>query len=111
MIPSIPRPVDFDVSPHTGFLPAELPLEVLPDPYYAKWEAVVANLQALLLSRRLRGVVDRLPVLSTERLRGDGERRRAYSVLAFMAHSYIWGGDRPSEVGALLMASVLRSRG
>ncbi|KAI9823748.1 MAG: hypothetical protein M1832_002305 [Thelocarpon impressellum] len=97
MIPSIPRLSDYDISPHTGFIPSELPLEVLPDTYYAKWEAVVANLQALLLSKRLRGVVDSLPVLSTDRLQGDAEWRRAYTILAFLAHSYIWGGDSPSE--------------
>ena len=98
MIPPIPLLCDYEISPHYGFLPMELPLKVLPDPYYNRWDAVIGNLQALLLSRRLRGVVDRLPVLSTSRLQHPAEWRRAYHVLAFMTHAYIWGGDKPEEV-------------
>lgn len=98
MIPPIPLLGDYEISPYYGFLPKELPLEVLPDPYYTSWEAVLRNLQALLLSRRLRGVVHRLPVLSTSRLQHPAEWRRAYHVLAFMTHAYIWGGDKPEEV-------------
>ncbi len=76
----------------------ELPLEVLPDPYYNQWEAIVANLQALLLSKRLRAVIRNTPVLSTSRLQNLAEWRRAYVLLSFMAHAYIWGGDVPEEV-------------
>ncbi|KDN63909.1 putative indoleamine 2,3-dioxygenase [Colletotrichum sublineola] len=97
MLPPIPVLSDYGISPTHGFLPDVLPLTRLPDPYYNKWEAVVANLQALVLSRRLRPVVDRLPVLSTIGLEHDAEWRRAYSLLCFMAHAYIWGGDEPCE--------------
>lgn len=99
MLPPLPVLSDYGISPDYGFLPPELPLERLPDPYYNKWEAVVANLQGLILSKRLRGVIERLPVLSTAGLEHDSEWRRAYSLLCFMAHGYIWGGDSPSEVG------------
>jgi len=98
MIPPVPILEDYGMSPEHGFLPIELPLEVLPDPYYRRWEAVVGNLQALILSRRLRGVVDGMPVLSTWRLQRRAELRRAYNLLAFMTHAYIWGGDKPAEV-------------
>lgn len=98
MLPPVPVLSDYGISPKYGFLPAELPLERLPDPYYNKWEAIVANLQGLILSKRLRGVIDRLPVLSTAGLEHDSEWRRAYSLLCFMAHGYIWAGDIPSEV-------------
>ncbi|KKP04617.1 indoleamine 2,3-dioxygenase [Trichoderma harzianum] len=97
MLPPIPVLADYGISPTHGFLPSTLPLTRLPDPYYNKWEAIVANLQALILSRRLRGVIDRLPVLSTVGLEHDAEWRRAYSLLCFMAHGYIWGGDSPSD--------------
>ncbi|KAH6690286.1 indoleamine 2,3-dioxygenase [Plectosphaerella plurivora] len=97
MIPPIPDLADYGISPTHGFLPDVLPLARLPDPYYNKWEAIAANLQALVLSRRLRGVVDRLPVLSTVGLEHEAEWRRAYSLLCFMAHGYIWGGDEPCE--------------
>lgn len=97
MLPPIPSLADYSVSPNHGFLPDTLPLARLPDPYYNKWEAVVANLQALILSRRLRPVVERLPVLSTIGLEHDAEWRRAYSLLCFIAHGYIWAGDTPSD--------------
>lgn len=98
MLPPVPSLADYGISPDYGFLSPEPPLETLPDLYYAKWEAVVANLQPLLLSKRIRQVVDRLPILSTEHLHTDAEWRRAYVVLVFMLHSYVWGGERPAEV-------------
>jgi indoleamine 2,3-dioxygenase len=98
MLPPVPSLAAYGISPEQGFLSPEPPLECLPDLYYAKWEAVVANLQPLLLSKRIRPVVDRLPILSTEHLHTDAEWRRAYVVLVFMLHSYVWGGDRPAEV-------------
>ncbi|KAF1814828.1 Indoleamine 2,3-dioxygenase [Eremomyces bilateralis CBS 781.70] len=98
MQPSIPRLRNYDVSPINGFLPTEPPLEVLPNAYYAPWENLIRNLQALILTRRLRGMVDKLPVLSTEHLQTEEEWRRAYSVLAILTHAYVWGGDRPLDV-------------
>ncbi|KAL8934764.1 MAG: hypothetical protein Q9211_005061 [Gyalolechia sp. 1 TL-2023] len=97
MIPAIPRLEDYGISPQHGFLPTELPLQVLPDPYYSQWEAIVSNLQALLLSRRLKGVVHQLPVLSTSRLQQPAEWRRAYVVLSFITHAHIWGAGKPEE--------------
>lgn len=99
MIPPIPVLADYGISPDHGFLPPEPPLDIIPDPYYAKWEAIVSNLQALVLSKRLRQTIDNLPVLSTSYLHSDAEWRRAYVVLVFMLHGYVWGGDKPAEVG------------
>lgn len=96
MIP-IPNPEDYDVSSENGFLPTHSPLESLPDSYYEPWEYIVKNLQGLILSKRLREVVDKLPVLSTDRLFGEPQWRRAYSVLSFITHAYIWGGYKPTE--------------
>ncbi|KAL9129248.1 MAG: hypothetical protein Q9217_002260 [Psora testacea] len=104
MLPPIPRLEDYEISSLNGFLPDEPPLEVLPDPYYAKWEAIIKHLQALLLSKRLRDVVQDLPVITTSRLRRPAEWRRAYVLLSFMTHAYIWGGDKPEEVCAGLDA-------
>lgn len=91
------KPEDFNVSGQSGFLPTETPLERLPDPYYEPWERIVKNLQGLILSKRLRDVVDDLEILSTDRLAGDAQWHRAYSVLAFIVHAYIWSGDKPLE--------------
>lgn len=88
---------DYDVSPATGFLPEESPLRTLSSDYYSPWETIISNLQALILTRRIRGVVDNLPELSTDLLVSPAEWRRAYSILGFMSHAYIWSGDRPCE--------------
>lgn len=98
MLPPVPSPADYGITPDYGFLAPELPLEMLPDPYYAKWETIVQNLQALILSKNLRVVVDRLPILSTSHLQTDAEWRRAYVVLVFILHSYVWSGKCPTEV-------------
>lgn len=51
-----PLPVleDYDISPVTGFLPAEEPLEILEDPYFAPWEDTFKCFNGLLLASRLR---------------------------------------------------------
>lgn len=98
MIPSIPRLEDYEISKTSGFLPSEPPLELLPDSYYQPWENIIRNLQSLLLSKRLHKMVDDLPVLSTEYLKTTAEWQRAYSILTFLTHSYIWGGDGPRDV-------------
>ena len=42
-------------------------------------------------------MIDRLPIIPTSHLDTEPEWRRAYSILSFMAHGYIWGGEKPSE--------------
>ncbi|PLB53423.1 Indoleamine 2,3-dioxygenase subfamily [Aspergillus steynii IBT 23096] len=97
MLPPVPALADYGISPSHGFLPSEAPLDILPDPYYTKWEWTVLNMQSLLLSRRIREVVDRMPMLSTVYLASEGEWRRAYVVLGFILHGYVWGGNKPAE--------------
>lgn len=98
MLPPVPSPAEYGITPEYGFLSPELPLEILPDPYYAKWEKIVQNLQALILSKGLRPMVERLPLLSTSHLQSDAEWRRAYVVLVFILHGYVWSGNYPEEV-------------
>lgn len=98
MIPPVPNLEDFGLSPELGFLPDCPPLACLSDPYYAPWESLVANLVPLVKSHKIRDVVDSLPVLSPDGLVSDAERRRAYMILGFFAHSYIWGGANACEV-------------
>jgi indoleamine 2,3-dioxygenase len=89
---------EFGVSPQNGFLPNELPLWRLPNNYYDSWEKIVCHLHSLLRSNRLRQEVDSLSILSTSRLETESEWQRAYLLLSFMTHAYIWGGAIPSEV-------------
>jgi indoleamine 2,3-dioxygenase len=103
MLPSLEVDLEeFDVSPN-GFLPEELPLKRLSAQYYESWEAVIQRLPSLLGSRSLRGEVDKLRVLSTSRLSSMREWRRAYLILSFMTHSYIWEAGGPSEVKLSLL--------
>ncbi len=98
MLPPVPRPEDYGVSPETGFLPSELPLQYLPHPVYDRWERIVNNFQSLLLSKRLRVIMERLPVIPAVHLETEAEWRRAYVLLVFMAQGYIWGGETAAEV-------------
>ncbi|KAI2634854.1 indoleamine 2,3-dioxygenase [Hypomontagnella submonticulosa] len=81
-----------------GFLPGRQPLKRLPDPYYASWEAILDDLPSLIREKKIRRAVESLEVLSTTRLRTEEEWRRAYVVLSFLSHAYIWGGDQASQV-------------
>ena len=81
-----------------AFLPAGSPSELLSDPYYGPWELMAQHLSELIDCNRIRDTVDRLPILQTDRLTSEAEWRRAYVILAFIAHAYVWGGDKPEEV-------------
>lgn len=73
---------EFGVSPRHGFLPDELPLHRLSDPYYSSWEDVIERLPSLLKRKALICHVDN-------------------QVLSFLTHGYIWNsaeGGGPSEV-------------
>ncbi|KAK9474078.1 Indoleamine 2,3-dioxygenase [Dipodascopsis tothii] len=107
-LPAIPDPRDYDISPVTGFVPEEFPLTHLPDAHYAPWESVMTNLTPLIMTRQVRAVVDRMPLLRTDRLRTPPELRRAYSILGFMAHAYVWAGDAPeSDLPTQIAAPLL----
>ncbi|OIW22803.1 indoleamine 2,3-dioxygenase [Coniochaeta ligniaria NRRL 30616] len=81
-----------------GFLPEQLPVDSLSDPYYGPWESLIKDLPKLLKDRTIRSRVNALPVLSVSRLRTTAKWRRAYVILSFLAHGYIWGGDYAAEV-------------
>lgn len=97
MIPPIPELEDYGLDLETGFMPAEPPLERLEDGYYAPWERIMDKFHGLLLAGRLREAVLKLPVLSTIYLETVEEKRRAYVVLSFLAHGYVWNGSTPVD--------------
>lgn len=88
----IPRLEEYGLSESTGFLPEAAPLLRLPQKYFRPWETVMESFNALLMADRLKDTVDDMPILSTDNLRNDAERRRAFLVLSFIAHGYVWGG-------------------
>lgn len=81
-----------------AFLPRDSPATVLSDSYYSQWEQMATSLPDLIASGDIRPAVLELPILSTDRLVSEAEWRRAYSMLAYITHSYVWGGDKPEEV-------------
>lgn len=81
-----------------GFLPEGLPLQRLPDPYYAPWECLMHNLAAHIQDNTFRTHIDNLPILSLDHLKNKQEERRAYLILTFFVHGYVWGGAAPAEV-------------
>lgn len=91
----IPKLEDYDVFPQSGFLPQSLPLERLPQAYYLPWENLVNNLPSLILTKRVRILVDKLPLLTVDNLESEEQYRRAYQILGFLSHAYIWGADEP----------------
>lgn len=82
-----------------GFLPDKTPLERLPHSYYDPWEDIVVNLPERLHSGRAVNDIRRVPQLDTTHLHTEPQWRRAYCVLSFLAHAYVWGDTRPNEVG------------
>jgi len=88
---------DYDISPINGFIPHDLPLQQL-DSYYAGWEEAVRQLPANFSQKTYRSKLDNLAILSTSKLHTKAEWQRAYVLLTFMTHGYIWGGEVPAEV-------------
>ncbi|KAI3000860.1 hypothetical protein CBS147346_6829 [Aspergillus niger] len=90
--------VAYGVSLQNGFLPEVPPVRRLEDPYYSPWEEIAQDLPGLIQSGTIRRSVDDLGILSTKKLKGEPEWRRAYVVLAYLTHAYIWGGEKPKDV-------------
>lgn len=81
-----------------AFLPEHSPIDVLSDSYYQPWEVVAQNLATLIDDGTIHEAIRKMPILSVDRLVSEPEWRRAYTLLAFLTHAYVWGGDKPEEV-------------
>ncbi|RAL02614.1 indoleamine 2,3-dioxygenase [Aspergillus ibericus CBS 121593] len=92
------QPLDIDPSPY--HISAKLN-----DPYYDQWENVIANLPRLLEHGIARTTIDRISILSTDRLSSEPMWRRAYVVLSFLAQAYTWGAEVASDT---LPLSIVR---
>ncbi|KAH6692184.1 indoleamine 2,3-dioxygenase [Plectosphaerella plurivora] len=88
---------EFSVT-ENGFLPLEAPLKFLPDAYYEPWERIIHHLSSLLKAGKFHKEIKNMPVLSTDRLKTEAEWRRAYVILSFFLHGYVWGGEKPQAV-------------
>ncbi|CAI8510248.1 unnamed protein product [Pichia kudriavzevii] len=90
----LPELKTYGISEKTGFLPEEVPLTRLPS-YFDSWENTAAVLPALLLTKRIREVIDKFDILDVSKLENERDYRRAYSILGYLGHAYIWGVDEP----------------
>ncbi len=79
----------FRVDPARGFLPSQDPLGKLP-PVYEAWDQIGAEMSALLMTHKLRDVLERLAPLSINDLRNDREEERALLLLSVFANAYVW---------------------
>ncbi|QSL64346.1 hypothetical protein MERGE_001646 [Pneumocystis wakefieldiae] len=93
----VPCLEDYGLSERTGFLPDKEPLARLTKRYYEPWEEIMDHYSDYILMGRFRRVIDDLPILSVEYLDSLEEKQRGYLILSFMAHSYTWDGERPSD--------------
>lgn len=93
---------EYHISPDSGFLPDGLPLSQLTHPYYAPWEKLASQLPTLIKTGQIRPLIDSLPVLDTTWLLSEPEWRRAYSILGFLTHAYVWGGQKPQDVSIFI---------
>lgn len=84
-----------------GFLPESFPLTRLSNPYYEPWETLASELPTLIQTQQIRAKVDELPICSTSHLKSEPEWRRAYVIMGYLTHSYIWGGDKPKDVSII----------
>ena len=97
---------DYAVSLQNGFLPDELPLQELPNPYYNSWEVTIGKIPQLLDSISLRTSVDKLPVLSTSYLKS--EARMAASIShPFIPDARIYLGSWRTFRGRVLLQELL----
>ncbi|KAJ2846608.1 tryptophan 2,3- dioxygenase, partial [Coemansia erecta] len=82
---------DYDISPTNGFLPSGQPVRRLSDPYYEPWEQIMDRFNQYLLAHHIRRQVRKMPVLDTSKLTSQAEYQRAFMILSFMAHAFVWG--------------------
>ena len=79
----------YDISYDNGFIPQDNPLEQLPH-YFKCWDDIVYDLVSLNKEKRIRQVVDEMPLLDYTKLESVQEYQRAYLILSMICHSYVW---------------------
>ena len=79
----------YKISANRGFLPTPDPVLALSKPFSA-WEDIGARLPQLIREKRVRQEIARLPTFPVTELKREGEWWRAFCLLAFVSHSYVW---------------------
>lgn len=103
--------MEYNISAEIGFL-RDHPLLKL-SPYYDHWERLCTDLPRLIRDKAIRHEVNRLPLLEANRahLPTEAHWQRAYTLLCFLTHGYIWmEGERglPSSIPKCLAVPLWR---
>ncbi|PPJ59351.1 hypothetical protein CBER1_05776 [Cercospora berteroae] len=93
----VPVLQDYDLSSGTGFLPHVSASSRLSS-YYDPWELLSDELSVHIKSGTIRERIRHIETLTTNRLRTEGDWRRAYSILSYLISAYIWTGETPQDV-------------
>jgi indoleamine 2,3-dioxygenase len=102
----IPKIEDYGISAELGFLSSQCPAASFGDDSdrrgcYARWDELIARLPRLISSRTHRSEIRALPTLDAGELASsEAALHRAYVVLGFLIHAYVWGGrgEEPVEI-------------
>ena len=89
---------DYNISRTLGFLSATATLSSLPT-YYKPWDVIAPRLFSLISGKTLRSAVGDLPLLDASHLMTKEELHRAFVILSFLVHAYVWcdGAERPES--------------
>ena len=80
----------YNISAKRGFLPSLDPVLSLPEAF-GPWENIATRLPELIRDKRLREEVAQLPLkFPISELKREEEWWRAFCLLAFVSHSYVW---------------------
>ena len=103
----VPNMDAYGISTHLGFLSDNGPLTSFTKTQYAPWDELIANLPHLTSSHSLRRTVDdTLPYIDPSELGSELEHQRAYVVLGFLIHAYVWGQTGENDAARLPRGTV-----
>ena len=95
-LPSLPNPLTYGISAKHGFLSPYAPRPAFTNTYFKPWDDINKDLAILIKSNQIQHAVKQLPLLDISSLDGDLDYRRAYVVLGFITHAYIWSTQPPN---------------
>jgi indoleamine 2,3-dioxygenase len=87
----------FGLSRTKGFLSNDPPVLKFSNNYYEKWDDLISKLPNLISSHKINDEIQHLPILNASNLSSELEFRRAYVVLAFLVHAYVWGSTHDGK--------------
>lgn len=88
---------EYLISPRHGFLPEIEPLLRLPR-YYVAWDELGYNLPDIVTADILKKEVDKLPIISPDKLGSHLAYERAMMVLSFISHAYLNDPNEPRKI-------------